>query len=134
METEPERRVRSLEWPTRLLPALLPGLLMFGIGRWEAGHPVLSWDEVATMDVASRTPAQIWHLLHTVDAVFGPYYFLIHFWTSVVGNTVLDLRLPSIIAMAGSVALAGELGRRLFTPLIGVVTGPVAVPWPRSCR
>jgi mannosyltransferase len=117
-----------------VLPALVPGLLMFGIGMWEAGHPVLSWDEVATMDVASRSPAQIWHLVHTVDAVFGPYYFLMHLWTSVVGNTVLDLRLPSIIAMAGSVALAGELGRRLFTPLIGAVTGLLLCLLPNTSR
>jgi mannosyltransferase len=134
VEAEPARRVRSIEWPTRLLPALVPGLLMLGIGLWESGHPVLSWDEVATMDVASRSPAQIWRLLHTVDAVFGPYYYLIHLWTSVVGNTVLDLRLPSIIAMAGSVAVAGELGRRLFTPLIGLVTGLLLCLLPNTSR
>lgn len=112
-----------LTWPARLGPALGPGLLMFTISLVGAGHPVLSWDEIATADVASRTPAQIWQTMHLIDGVFGPYYLLEHFWTSMVGSTELDLRLPSMVAMAGAVALAGELGRRFFGPLTGAVAG-----------
>jgi mannosyltransferase len=121
---EPRRppRPRRPRW-SQLLPSLLPGLLMLVIGRWWAGRPVLSWDEIATMDVARRSPGQIWHLVHSVDAVFGPYYFFMHFWTSLAGSTDVALRLPSIIAMAGAVAVAGELGGRLFSPLVGVMTG-----------
>jgi len=127
-------RVRRFAWLWRILPALVPGLLMLGIGLRGATRPMLSWDEVATMDVAGRSPAQIWHLVHNVDAVFGPYYFFMHLWTSVAGTTVLDLRLPSIVAMAGSVALAGELGRRLFTPVVGLVTGLVLCLLPNISR
>jgi mannosyltransferase len=140
--TPPPERARSLRrlilllsWLSpRLLPSAVPGVLMFGIALISAGRPVLSWDEVATADVAHRTPGQIWDLMQKVDAVFGPYYFFMHFWTSVVGDTVLDLRLPSIIAMAGAVALAGELGRRLSSPLIGVMTGLLLCLIPNTSR
>jgi mannosyltransferase len=107
---------------------------MFGIALIGAGRPVLSWDEVATADVAHRSPAQIWDLIQHVDAVFGPYYFFMHFWTSAVGYTPLDLRLPSIIAMACAVAVAGELGRRLFSPAVGIMTGLLLCLIPNTSR
>ena len=44
-----------LAWLIRIVPALVPGMLMLGIGLRGAGRPVLSWDEVATMDPASST-------------------------------------------------------------------------------
>ena len=123
-----------IAWLIRIVPAVVPGLLMLGIGLRGAGRPVLSWDEVATVDVAGRSPAQIWHLIHNLDAVFGPYYFFMHLWTSVAGTSVLDLRLPSIVAMAGAVAVAGELARRLFTPIIGLVTGLLLGLLPNTSR
>ena len=39
-------------WPARLLPSLVPGLLMFAIALVDAGRPVLSWDENAPFWVA----------------------------------------------------------------------------------
>jgi mannosyltransferase len=131
---DPPRRFQPVEWLSRILPALVPGVLMLSWALWRSARPVLSWDEVASMDVADRTPEQIWRLIHTVDAVFGPYYLFLHGWTSIFGNSVLELRLPSIIAMAGSVALAGELGRRLFSPLIGLVAGLLLCLLPNTSR
>lgn len=123
-----------MTWPARLGPALGPGLLMFVISLVGAGRPVLSWDEIATADVASRTPAQIWHMVHLIDGVFGPYYLFEHYWTSIAGSTELDLRLPSMVAMAGAVALAGELGRRFFGPLAGTLAGVLLCLMPSTSQ
>ncbi|WP_199512028.1 glycosyltransferase family 39 protein [Nucisporomicrobium flavum] len=118
----------------RLLPGVLPAVLMTVVGVIGAGRPVLSWDEVSTADVARRSPAQIWQLVQHVDAVFGPYYFFMHGWTRLVGTSELDLRLPSIIAMAAAAGLAGELGRRLFSPLVGLLAGLFLCILPNSTR
>jgi mannosyltransferase len=39
------------------------------------------------------------------------------------GDSVLSLRLPSILAMAAAVALTGELGRRLLGPAAALNSG-----------
>jgi len=118
----------------RLLPSIGPALLMAIIGSIGATRPVLSWDEVATADVARRSVAQIWALVHHVDAVIGPYYLLMHAWTSVAGTSEAALRVPSIVAMAAAVGLAGELGRRLFSPLVGVTAGLILCLVPTTSR
>ena len=107
---------------------------MLLLALYKATQPVLSWDEVTTADVAGRTPGQIWALLQNVDGVFGPYYFFMHFWTSMIGNSVLDLRLPSIIMMAASVGVTAELGRRFFSPLTGFVAGLILCLLPNISR
>ena len=107
---------------------------MLAVALTGAGRPVLSWDEIATADAARRTPAQIWHLIQHIDGVFGAYYFLIHWWTAVAGTSEVALRLPSIIAMAGTAALTGELGRRLFDPVTGTVAGVLLALMPNTSR
>lgn len=118
----------------RLLPSVLPAVMMLGIALVGAHRPVLSWDEVTTADVARRSPAEIWQLGQNIDAVFGPYYFFMHGWTRVAGTSELDLRLPSIVAMAAAVAAAGRLGHRLFGPLVGTVTGIFLCLLPNTSR
>jgi mannosyltransferase len=107
----------------RWWPALSAAVLMLTLGLVGATGPVLSWDEIATADVAQRSVPQIWNMLHHIDGVFGPYYLLMHLWTAFVGDSVPDLRLPSILAMAGAVAAAAELGRRLFDAGTGALAG-----------
>ncbi|WP_412734426.1 glycosyltransferase family 39 protein [Krasilnikovia sp. MM14-A1259] len=121
-------------WLTLLGPSVGPGLLMIGIALIQAGRPVLSWDEIATADAATRTPAQLWHLIHQVDAVFGAYYLFIHYWTALAGTSEIALRLPSILAMGTAVALTGELGRRYFGPLTGTVAGLLLCLMPNTSR
>jgi len=117
-----------------LLPAVVSGTLMFAVSLIHAGRPRLSWDEVTTADVARRTPGEIWHLMQNLDGVFGPYYTLIHYWTALSGDSETQLRMPSIVAMAGAVALAAELGRRLFGPAAGTVAGLILVILPNTSR
>ena len=86
IRTDPPATARQVRGrAVRLAPSILPGVMMLVIGLIGADRAVLSWDEVATADVARRSAAQIWHLSHTVDGVFAPYYLAMHLWTSVVG-------------------------------------------------
>ncbi|BBH71408.1 hypothetical protein ACTI_80930 [Actinoplanes sp. OR16] len=124
---------RPRRWPA-VLPALIPGTLMLVVALVQAGRPVLSWDEVTSAEVSSRTVGQILDLVRNIDAVFGAYYVFLHFWTGVAGTSEVALRLPSILAMAGGVALAAELGRRLFSPLAGLVTGVILCLVPNTTR
>jgi mannosyltransferase len=118
----------------RWLPVAGPGLLMLTVGLIGSTVPVLSWDEIATADVAHRSARQIWHLVHHIDGVFGPYYLTLHGWTRLFGDSVLSLRLPSVLAMAAAAALTGELGRRLSGPTTGVVAGVLLCLIPNISR
>ncbi|GGQ42848.1 glycosyltransferase family 39 protein [Couchioplanes azureus] len=126
----PSRGERLWRWA----PALGPGLLMLVVAMVGATGPVLSWDEVATADTAGRSAAQIGLLARSIDAVFAPYYLFMHLWTAVLGATDLTLRLPSVIAMSGVVALTGELGRRLFGPFTGMVAALLLGSMPNISR
>jgi mannosyltransferase len=130
MPTGPPGRARV----RALLPSLISAVLMLVVALTDAGRPRLSWDEVTSAEVSQRTLGEIWQLIHNVDAVFGAYYAFLHLWTGVFGDGELSLRLPSILAMAGAAGLAAELGRRLFTPLIGLVTGVILVIMPNTSR
>lgn len=107
----------------RWAPAVLPGVTMMLLGVAGVTRVGIGWDEAATADMATRSPAQIWATAQNIDAVFGPYYTVMHLWTSVFGLSELSLRAPSIIAMAVAVGLTGELGRRQFDPVVGTLAG-----------
>ncbi|BCJ47632.1 mannosyltransferase [Actinoplanes ianthinogenes] len=118
----------------RWLPVAGPGVVMLILGLTAPARPVLSWDEVATADVAHRSVGEIWRLAHHIDGVFGPYYLLMHLWTRIFGDSVLSLRLPSILAMAAAAALTGELGRRLAGPRAGTIAGLLLCAIPTISR
>ncbi|QKW19925.1 glycosyltransferase family 39 protein [Kitasatospora sp. NA04385] len=109
-------RTRGLVW-------LLPAVVTFAVCAYGAGRPLLWADELATWNAADRSPRQILHLLHNVDAVIGVYYLLIHFWTEAFGHSLAMIRMPSVLAMAGAAAFVTLIGRKLFGTTAGVVAG-----------
>ncbi|MEU8240051.1 glycosyltransferase family 39 protein [Actinoplanes missouriensis] len=127
VDMPPVRRWTAATWA-------VPGLLMLAIGLVQAGRPVLSWDEVTSAEVSQRTVGQIVELARNVDAVFGCYYVFLHLWSGLAGTSEVALRLPSIVAMAGGVAVAAELGRRLFSARVGLVTGLILCLAPNTSR
>ncbi|WP_250006210.1 glycosyltransferase family 39 protein [Actinoplanes sp. M2I2] len=129
-----QRRARARLWLGRLVPVLVPALLMALISARHLATPVLSWDEVATADVATRTPAQIWRLAHHIDAAITPYYFFMHGWTEVFGISEWALRAPSWIAMALTAGLLGALGARLAGPAAGLLAGVIFALIPQTSR
>jgi mannosyltransferase len=66
--------------------------------------------------------------------VISPYYMFMHFWTAVFGDSELAMRAPSLLAVAAGVGVAGELGRRLFTPGVGLFGGLLLVLVPQLSR
>ena len=112
-------------WPGlfwRWAPAVLPALAMLVVGRFRLRQPTLGWDENATWIASQRTPGQIVDLARHFDGVISPYYLVMHFWTAVFGDSEFALRAPSLLAVAAGVGVAGELGRRLFSPGVGTMS------------
>jgi mannosyltransferase len=104
------------------------GFLVAFTGSW---IPSFWNDEIATISAADRSPAELWTLLQSVDAVHGAYYFFMHLWTSVFGTSEVALRVPS--AMAAGLACGGTvlIGRRVGSNAIGIAAGLVLAVLPR---
>ncbi|WAU86158.1 glycosyltransferase family 39 protein [Streptomyces sp. Qhu-G9] len=95
---------------------------MFGIGLWGIDRGGMWRDEAVTFQVARRSLPQIWHLLHSVDAVHGLYYLLMHPVLAVHADEIA-LRLPSLCAAAVTAGLVAALGTRLARPRVGLWAG-----------
>ncbi|MFJ3383571.1 MULTISPECIES: hypothetical protein [unclassified Curtobacterium] len=93
--------------------------------------PSLWYDEAATVTSAQRTWAQLWAELHSVDAVHGFYYALMHVWFWLVGYTPFTLRFPSALAIGVAAGLVVALGRRLGGKRLGITAGLVFMALPR---
>ncbi|MET9418199.1 glycosyltransferase family 39 protein [Streptomyces klenkii] len=68
---------------------------------------------------------EIWHMLGEVDLVHGLYYFLMHGLFEAFGDSLLTLRLPSVLAMTVTVVLTVLIGARLAGPTAGICAGTV---------
>ena len=93
--------------------------------------PSLWYDEAATVTSATRSWPQLWAELHSVDAVHGLYYALMHAWFWLVGYTPFTLRFPSALAIGVAAGLVVALGRRLGGRRLGIVAGIVFLALPR---
>ncbi len=110
------------ETPARVLSVLVPVLVMLAIGLWGLDRGGMWRDEAVTFQVAQRSVPQIWHLLHTVDAVHGLYYLLMHAALAPHPGEVA-LRLPSVCGAAATAGLVAALGVRLGRPRVGLWAG-----------
>ncbi len=110
--------------PSRALTAAVPAGLVLALGLWGITRQDSMWrDEAATWQVAHRGLPEIWHLLGHADVVHGLYYALMHVVFEVFGDSLLTLRLPSVLAMAVAASLAADLGARLAGRWSGLGTG-----------
>ncbi|MFI6489296.1 hypothetical protein [Streptomyces sp. NPDC050564] len=101
---------------------LLPVSAMLAIGLWGLDRGGMWRDEAVTFQVARRSVPQIWQLLHSVDAVHGLYYLLMHAALAPHPGEVA-LRLPSVCAAATTAGLVAALGVRLCRPRVGLWAG-----------
>ncbi|WP_234016905.1 glycosyltransferase family 39 protein [Streptomyces sp. LaPpAH-108] len=104
------------------LAAVVPAAVMLALGLWGVDRGGTWRDEAVTLQVARRGVPDIWRLLHSVDAVHGLYYLLMHAVLAVRPDEVL-LRLPSVCAATVTAALVGTLGTRLAGPRVGLWAG-----------
>jgi mannosyltransferase len=119
-----ERTPRRIEIP--ILAVLAALLVVLG-----SSTPSIWYDEAATIVSATRTWPELWAMLHTVDAVHGLYYALMHVWFDIVGYSPLTLRLPSAIVSGGTVALTMLLASRFGTRGFALLAGVVLISIPR---
>ncbi|MFJ7152625.1 hypothetical protein ACIQVT_31280 [Streptomyces sp. NPDC100445] len=92
------------------------------LGLWGLDRGGMWRDEAVSFQVGRRTVPQIWRLLHEVDAVHGLYYLFVHAVLAVHPGEVV-LRLPSVLAAAGTAGLVAALGCRLARPRVGLWAG-----------
>ncbi|NUT36043.1 MAG: hypothetical protein HOV79_23555 [Hamadaea sp.] len=104
-------------------PSVLPAAAAAAVGGYRLGRPTLGWDELASLSAAQRPLPDLGRLALTFDGVLAPYYAFLHLWIGLFGSSEIALRLPSLLAVAAGVGLTGELGRRLFGPLAGLLAG-----------
>ncbi|GAA0700257.1 hypothetical protein GCM10010193_63790 [Kitasatospora atroaurantiaca] len=93
---------------------LWPALAALVVGLFRIRRPELWRDEVSSWSAATRSLGDLFGMLGNVDASNGAYYVLLHVWTTALGDSVLSLRLPSALAMAGAAAFAALTAQRLF--------------------
>jgi mannosyltransferase len=123
-------RRRSRDYLIWVVPAVLTAVL----GLSEIGVPELWRDELATWSAASRPVPQLWAMLHNIDAVLGIYYFGMHLWMSVFGDSASAMRLPSVFAMIGAAIVVALIGRRLAGNVAGLASGLVFALIPSVSR
>lgn len=116
--------------PLAVWPALVT-LLLTGYG---ATAPQLWRDEMATWSAATRSPGELVHMVKNIDAVSGPYYLFMHYWIAIFGDSVLALRAPSILCMAGVAALVTIIGKRLFGTRAALLAGLLFAVIPSTSR
>jgi mannosyltransferase len=127
-QTAPRRpTVAYLTWAA-------PVAVTAALGLIEIGGPQLWRDELASWSAASRTLPQLWAMLHNVDAVLGIYYFGLHLWMAVFGDSATAMRLPSVIAMAAAAGVVALIGRRLGGAGAGLASGLVFALIPSVSR
>lgn len=114
-------------------------LILVGIGLVAAGitlvgswHVSLWTDESATISASRRSLGELWRMVHTIDAVHGCYYALMHVWTSLFGFSPFAVRLPSALAVGATAVCVYVLGRRLAGTTTAISATAVFMLLPRS--
>ncbi|MEH0929946.1 glycosyltransferase family 39 protein [Micromonospora sp. CPCC 205558] len=119
----------------RRLPVWLPtALLTLVVTGSGLGSAQLWRDELATWSAATRSPTDLARLAGTIDAATGPYYLLMHGWTTVVGDSTIALRLPAVLAMTVAAGLLAVLGARLVDRRAGLFAGLLFAVLPGTSR
>ncbi|MGW6528705.1 glycosyltransferase family 39 protein [Streptomyces venezuelae] len=101
-----------------------PAALTLLLGLWGITREDSMWrDEAATWEAAHRSLPELAHLLDRIDVVHGAYYLFMHGVFAFLGDSLLALRLPSVLAMAGAAAALAATARRLSGPRAGLAAG-----------
>ncbi|MFF0016940.1 glycosyltransferase family 39 protein [Streptomyces sp. NPDC005374] len=107
---------RSMLW-------LWPCTVTLALGCYGMTDSLLGRDELVTWDMVGRDSGRIVATLGNVDAVHGTYYLLMHGWVALFGDSVVSLRLPSVLAVAAAAAVVALIGERLFGYRAGILAG-----------
>ena len=124
-ETIREAVLESSRWRRVLAapatwPVVLAGFATL-VAAWGLTSSSITVVETATLTAANRPLSDFPALLGNTDAVLAPYYLFMHGWLA-FGDSLAWLRLPGVLACAGTAALLVVVGRRWSTSL-GVTAG-----------
>jgi mannosyltransferase len=111
-----------------------PVLLTLLAGLYQVTRPELWRDELSSWSFASRPVSELTAIVHHSDATQLGYYVLLHYWIAVFGDSVLAMRMLSVLAMAGAAACVTLVGRRLAGPRAGLLGGLVFALVPSVSR
>jgi mannosyltransferase len=101
-----------------------PAVLSLALGLWGITREHSMWrDEAATWQSAHRSLAEIGHMVGQVDVVHGLYYAVMHGVFALFGDSLVTLRLPSVLAAATACGLTALVGARLSKCWVGVGAG-----------
>ncbi|MEU3711873.1 glycosyltransferase family 39 protein [Streptomyces catenulae] len=108
----------------RVALVLGPVVLSLALGLWGITREHSMWrDEAATWQAAHRSLAEIGHLVGQVDIVHGLYYAVMHGVFALFGDSLVTLRLPSVLATATACGLTALIGARLSDRWAGMGAG-----------
>jgi mannosyltransferase len=125
------RRPAATSGRSHWLDPLALGLLATTISSVGSWIPSKWNDEAATQTAATRSLAQLWQMMHTIDAVHGTYYAFMHFWIIAFGTSNFALRAPSMIAVGVACAGVVVLGKCLGSRRIAIFSALVFMVLPR---
>ena len=128
----PVRRV--LTWLGVQSVWLIPALLTALVVGYRAASPQPWRDEFATWTAARRPVSEIVALGQTIDGVTVPYYIVAHAFTVLFGDSILALRLPSMIAAVATAVACSLLALRLWGTKAGMLTGLLVAVMPAISR
>ena len=96
--------------------------LAFAFRLYRLDYQPIWWDEGRNI-AASLQP--LWAITSAPGMDIHPplYFYLLHFWLSLVGQTELAARFLSLVFSLLTVALLFQMGRRLFHPSLGLIGG-----------
>ena len=103
---------------TIALAAIL--LLAFALRLFRLGAASLWYDEAVSVFLARQDLATL--TAHTAGDIHPPfYYYLLHFWLQAAGSSELAAGFLSLFFGLLLVAMSYALGRRLFSPTVGLL-------------
>lgn len=101
-----------------------PAVLALTLGLWGLTREHSMWrDEAATWQAAHRSLAEIAHMVGQADVVHGLYYAVMHAVFVLFGDSLVTLRLPSVLATATACGLTALVGARLAGRWAGMAAG-----------
>jgi mannosyltransferase len=122
-DAEPATGLPVRGWLLDRLGWLWPALLTLALGCYQLGRPELWRDELATWALSARSLPELLATIHRTDAPQAAYSVLMHFWMAAFGDSVVALRMPSLLAMMAAAVAVTFAGRRLAGPRAGLAAG-----------
>ncbi len=93
---------------------LLALLLSFSLRLYRADTMALRADEATNLYLAAQEPSVIARVLLQDDPHAPLYYFVLHYWLAIAGQSELALRFPNALTGVLVVAILYALARRFF--------------------